>query len=279
MDYRYFLVGAYTMPGDPKPEVPHEEPHGDPKPEVPHEEPHGDPEPEVPHEEPHGDPEPEVPHEEPHGDPELDALHGESRGDHKVDAVEDDGGGVGQVEFARDDAEELWYLKGLTEEEFNKIFSEVGEPRDVKVLYYVLPLRRRTSAQVLATVQNMVLRLKSQGLPLQRVHSDRARELRTEPLKRWLLQHGALSTYTEGQRPQQKWARRSGRQAVEERCSLVVGVNRPSENLLVHCRCLCGSSAKKSGVGYGCSTTPLWREDPFEIQEPMVRTKILGVGI
>ena len=94
-------------------------------------------------------------------------------------------------------------LKGLTEEEFNKIFSEVGEPRDVKVLYYVLPLRRRTSAQVLATVQNMVLRLKSQGLPLQRVHSDRARELRTEPLKRWLLQHGALSTYTEGQRPQQ----------------------------------------------------------------------------
>ena len=200
-DYRYFLVGAYTMPGDPNPEVPHEEPHGDPKPEVPHEEPHGDPEPEVPHEEPHGDPQ-------------------------------------------RDDAEEPWYaideswerresppkgdpaLKGLTEEEeFNKIFSEVGEPRDVKVLYYVLPLRRRTSAQVLATVQNMVLRLKSQGLLLQRVHSDRARELRTEPLKRWLLQHGALSTYTEGQRPQQNGARRSGRQAVEERCSLVVGVN------------------------------------------------------
>ena len=86
-DYRYFLVGAYTMPGDPNPEVPHEEPHGDPKPEVPHEEPHGDPEPEVPHEEPHGDPKPEVPHEEPHGDPEPEVPHEEPHGDPELDAL------------------------------------------------------------------------------------------------------------------------------------------------------------------------------------------------
>ena len=71
------------------------------------------------------------------------------------------------------------------------------------MLYFALPLRRRTSSQVLATVQSMVLRMKSQGLQIQRVHSDGARELRTEPLKRWMLQHGILSTYTEGQAPQQ----------------------------------------------------------------------------
>ena len=79
----------------------------------------------------------------------------------------------------------------------------MGKPQDVQVLYFALPLRRRTSSQVLATVQSMVLRMKSQGLQIQRVHSDRARELRTEPLKRWMLQHGILSTYTEGQAPQQ----------------------------------------------------------------------------
>ena len=35
-----------------------------------------------------------------------------------------------------------------------------------------------------------------------RVHSDRARELRSEPLKKWLASRGTYTTYTEGQSPQ-----------------------------------------------------------------------------
>ena len=56
---------------------------------------------------------------------------------------------------------------------------------------------------MLATALNMFLRVRSEGHPIQRIHSDRARELRGEPLKRWLLQHGALSTHVECQAPQQ----------------------------------------------------------------------------
>ena len=94
-------------------------------------------------------------------------------------------------------------LKGLTEEEFEKIFSEVGKPYDVQVIYVSMPLRGRTSARVQSAVQEIFLKLRSEGLQITRVHADRAREFRTESLKRWVLQHGAFMTFTEGQAPQQ----------------------------------------------------------------------------
>ena len=94
-------------------------------------------------------------------------------------------------------------LKGLTEEEFEKIFSEVGKPYDVQVIYVSMPLRGRTSARVQSAVQEVFLKLRSEGLQITRIHADRAREFRTESLKRWVLQHGAFMTFTEGQAPQQ----------------------------------------------------------------------------
>ena len=94
-------------------------------------------------------------------------------------------------------------LKGLTEEEFEKIFSEVGKPYDVQVIYVSMPLRGRTSARVQSAVQEVFLKLRSEGLQITRVHADRAREFRTESLKRRVLQHGAFMTFTEGQAPQQ----------------------------------------------------------------------------
>ena len=51
-----------------------------------------------------------------------------------------------------------------------------------------------------AAVQELFLTLKAEGLPIARVHA--ARELRTVPLRKWLLERGALCTYTEGQAPQ-----------------------------------------------------------------------------
>ena len=93
-------------------------------------------------------------------------------------------------------------LKGLTQEEFEKIFHEVGEEFDMDTFYISRPLRSRTSLEVHAAVQEVFLTLRAEGLHIARVHADRARELRTVPLRRWLLQRGAVSTYTEGQAPQ-----------------------------------------------------------------------------
>ena len=98
-----------------------------------------------------------------------------------------------------DDAEDL---KGLTQEEFERIFHEVGEEFDMDTFYISRPLRSRTSAEVHAAVQEVFLTLRAEGLHVARVHADRARELRTVPLRRWLLQRGTVSTYTEGQAPQ-----------------------------------------------------------------------------
>ena len=93
-------------------------------------------------------------------------------------------------------------LKGLTQEEFEQIFYEVGDGIEFDTFYVARPLRSRVSSEVCSAVQELFLTLKAEGLPISRVHADRARELRTVPLRRWLLERGALCTYTEGQAPQ-----------------------------------------------------------------------------
>ena len=71
-----------------------------------------------------------------------------------------------------------------------------------QVIYLASPLRSRTTKDVLFAVQDLYLRLRAQGCPVMRVHSDRARELRSEPLRKWLASRGTYTTYTEGQSPQ-----------------------------------------------------------------------------
>ncbi|CAE7801443.1 unnamed protein product [Symbiodinium sp. CCMP2592] len=98
-DYRYFLVGAYTMP----------EPEEDFKADGPPDEPCEGPKPDGPPDEPGEDPKPDGPPDEPREDPKPDGPS------------DDDGGGVGPVDCGDDGDPDL---KGLTEEEFAKIFSE-----------------------------------------------------------------------------------------------------------------------------------------------------------
>ncbi|CAE7227836.1 GIP [Symbiodinium sp. CCMP2456] len=93
-------------------------------------------------------------------------------------------------------------LRGLSQEEFNRIFNEVGKELDYDTVYVARPLRTRTASEVTAAAQELVLKLGAEGCHVSRVHTDRARELRVEPLRRWLLQKGILVTYTEGQSPQ-----------------------------------------------------------------------------
>ena len=136
----------------------------------------------------------------------------------------DDGGGVGAVAFDDegetgdgdfDPMEEMperrgrhvpldddYRARGLSQEEFTRIYNEVGVELSYDTIYLVRPLRTRTAVEVTAAVQELALKLKAEGLHISRVHADRARELRVEPLRRWLLEKGILVTYTEGQAPQ-----------------------------------------------------------------------------
>ncbi|CAE7828798.1 RE1 [Symbiodinium sp. CCMP2592] len=245
-DYRYLLVGAYTMPRlpaeEPKPEEPHGLPAEEPKPEEPHvlpaeepkrKEPHvlpaEEPKPEEPHVLPAEEPKPEEPHvlpveepkpEEPHVLPPGEEALGHDHftplelGGHEV--PDDFGYGVGNVfpeDALGDPMEEVTErrgarklpeeeCRGLSEEEFKRLFNEVGYAMDFQTVYVVQPLRTRTAGEVTAAVQSVVLRLKAEGLYISRIHADRARELRVESIKRWALERGIFCTYTEGQAPQ-----------------------------------------------------------------------------
>ncbi|CAE7456081.1 RE1 [Symbiodinium microadriaticum] len=92
--------------------------------------------------------------------------------------------------------------RGLSQEEFERIYNEVGVELVYDTIYVVRPLRTRTAVEVTAAAQELFLKLRAEGLHVSRVHADRARELRVEPLRRWLLEKGSLVTYTEGQAPQ-----------------------------------------------------------------------------
>ncbi|CAE7595668.1 unnamed protein product [Symbiodinium sp. CCMP2456] len=107
-------------------------------------------------------------------------IHG---GDFEPEVVEDSGHGVGLLrewqggelfevgDVERPSAEEELRLpKGMSSEEFQEIFSQVGGVEGYKGIYVMSPLR--------------------------------ARELRSDPLKRWLASRGTYTTYTEGQSPQ-----------------------------------------------------------------------------
>ncbi|CAE7281567.1 GIP [Symbiodinium sp. CCMP2592] len=93
-------------------------------------------------------------------------------------------------------------VRGLSEEEFQRIFDEVGYEMDFQTVYVVRPLRSRTAAEVTAAVQETVLKMKAEGLYISRIHADRARELRVQSLRTWALQRGIFCTFTEGQAPQ-----------------------------------------------------------------------------
>ena len=201
-------------PGDPRPDGGHP---GDPRPDGGHP---GDPRPDGGHP---GDPRPDGGHS---GDPRPDGgrsdalrpggegLEAESSHDDLLQALLGDGGPHAEAAehdegdpFEEEPEDEFpdfeeSDLRGLSQEEFEKIFHEVGDGFEFDTFYVSRPLRSRTSSEVCAAVQELVLTLKAEGLHISRVHADRARELRTAPLRKWLLERGALCTYTEGQAPQ-----------------------------------------------------------------------------
>ena len=51
-------------------------------------------------------------------------------------------------------------------------------------------------------MKHLYLQIRSEGLPVTRVHSDRARELRGSKLRAWLLHRDVLPTTGEAQAPQ-----------------------------------------------------------------------------
>ncbi|CAE7308079.1 RE1, partial [Symbiodinium sp. KB8] len=104
-------------------------------------------------------------------------------------------------------AEELWDDDELAEQQQEKDKKE-GEEMDGSAevptdhLYFVMPLKTKKSKAVMQAIQEIVLQLKHENLPVVRIHSDRAHELRSPGLREWALDQSIMLTRTEGQSPQ-----------------------------------------------------------------------------
>ena len=87
-------------------------------------------------------------------------------------------------------------------EKFQALYKEVGDGMEYKTLHYAIPLKTRLMPEVEAAVKQLYLQIRAEGLPVTRVHSDRARELRGKGLRSWLLHRDILPTTGEAQVPQ-----------------------------------------------------------------------------
>ena len=81
--------------------------------------------------------------------------------------------------------------------------KEATEPLKFSVAYFVRPLRGRKSSDVLRALQEVYIDIKMLGLPVCRLHADRAREFRTAAVMEWAAARDVQITRTEGDSPAQ----------------------------------------------------------------------------
>ena len=95
------------------------------------------------------------------------------------DVFDEDAGGEVRAPLSQEEEEQ----DARDNEKFARVFREVGDSMEYQVLHFATPMVTRRTAEVHRAVQQLYLQLRAEGLPVVRVHSDRARELRTPQLR------------------------------------------------------------------------------------------------
>ena len=70
-----------------------------------------------------------------------------------------------------------------------------------KTLFLGVPIRSKRGREILPHIQGTINRLEASGFPVQRFHSDRAKELRSHALIAWIKDKGIHGTWTPGESP------------------------------------------------------------------------------
>ena len=76
--------------------------------------------------------------------------------------------------------------------------EELKKPIEMTTIYVCRPLRRRTGPAVLTALQELVLQMSKVNVPINAIHSDRAREFKTAQLRTWLADQQISHTRTSG---------------------------------------------------------------------------------
>ena len=221
--YRYFLAASYSRPRFPDQE-PQEEPDPADLASIEYDFP---------------DLEPEKVIDEPLDEEAQQALLESELADIELSEpeVEEDFGAEIRALRERD---KLWDDDDLAAEEQAKAAAE-EEPLEgnheipMDHLYFIRPLKTKTGKEVMMAIQEVILQLKQENLPVARIHSDRAHEMRSPALRAWTLDHGIWLTRTEGQAPQRQWFSRESSALPEGACAHAAARRRLGDGALGHC--------------------------------------------
>ena len=123
----------------------------------------------------------------------------EKHGENKHEIVEDEVADKHEIVEGDSGAKADDGGRSSPEEEAAKSF----EPLEFSVAYFVRPTRSRKSTEVLRALQEIYIDVKMLGLPVSRLHADRAREFRTPAVSEWAASRDILVTRTEGDSPAQ----------------------------------------------------------------------------
>ena len=82
--------------------------------------------------------------------------------------------------------------------------KELAEPLEFSSIYIIRPMKSRKHAETLRATQEAYIQLRSCGLPVHRLHADRAREYNTKSLEQWAASRDIDVSKTQGDDPSQK---------------------------------------------------------------------------
>ena len=108
------------------------------------------------------------------------------------------------------------------EEDWRKKIADLNKPMELQTLKFSVPLERHRGKEVLEALQDIYVKLRSLGLPLNRVHSDKGREFRVKPLRKWCKERDIYQTFTEGVTPTQNAAAESHVKWLKARARMLI---------------------------------------------------------
>ena len=102
-----------------------------------------------------------------------------------------------------DDGRGAGSMEGLMSERdlLVKQVEDLQKPVEMKTVVVARAMTSRKKQEVLLHIQEMVIELRRYGLVVSQVHSDRARELLSGPVRKWLASEGIVRSTTTGIEP------------------------------------------------------------------------------
>ena len=178
-----------------------------------------------------------------------------------------DGGVDGSVAEGEEDADQK-----ARNDRFKSLFREIGDDLDFQTLHFAVPLKTRTSGEVLKAVRRMYVLLRRDGLALNGIHSDRAREFTSPPIREWAAARDIFVTTSESLTPQQNGRAESVVRCLKQRARTLLRAASLPRALWPAAMTFASEYRRRAALGILADGTP-----PFGTVVHC-RAKVFGVG-